>query len=79
MGLKDLGPKDLDPKDLDPKDLGPKDLDPKDEAIDNAHFKRNLKTAAEQGDIHKVKEQLQEPHQNKQLNWADIKFSNPET
>jgi len=50
----------------------------KDEAIDNAHFKRNLKTAAEQGDIHKVKEQLQEP-QNKQLNWADIKFSNPET
>jgi DNA sulfur modification protein DndC len=51
----------------------------KDEAIDNAHFKRNLKTAAEQGDIHKVKEQLQEPHQNKQLNWADIKFSNPET
>jgi DNA sulfur modification protein DndC len=46
----------------------------KEEAIDNAHFKRNLKNAAEDGDIHKVKEQIQEP-QNKQLNWADLKFS----
>jgi DNA sulfur modification protein DndC len=37
----------------------------KDEAIENAHLKRDLKNAAGEGDINKVK----------QLTWANIKFS----
>jgi DNA sulfur modification protein DndC len=37
----------------------------KDEAIENAHLKRDLKTAASEGDIKKVK----------QLTWANLKFS----
>lgn len=37
----------------------------KDEAIENAHLKRDLKTAAGEGDISKVK----------QLTWSNIKFS----
>lgn len=37
----------------------------KDEAIENAHLKRDLKTAAGEGDINKVK----------QLTWSNIKFS----
>jgi DNA sulfur modification protein DndC len=37
----------------------------KDEAIENAHLKRDLKTAAGQGDIQTVK----------QLTWANLKFS----
>jgi DNA sulfur modification protein DndC len=37
----------------------------KDEAIENAHLKRDLKTAATEGDTSKIK----------QLSWANIKFS----
>jgi DNA sulfur modification protein DndC len=37
----------------------------KDEAIENAHLKRDLKTAAGEGDINKIK----------QLTWSNIKFS----
>lgn len=40
----------------------------KEEAIENAHLKRNLKSAAGEGDINKVK----------QLTWANIKFSKKE-
>ncbi|AFY78962.1 putative sulfurtransferase DndC [Pleurocapsa sp. PCC 7327] len=40
----------------------------KKEAIENAHLKRNLKSAAGEGDINKVK----------QLTWANIKFSKKE-
>ncbi|WP_036478247.1 DNA phosphorothioation system sulfurtransferase DndC [Myxosarcina sp. GI1] len=50
----------------------------KDDAIANAHKKHNLQTAAAEGNIKKVKEQLQELDDNKQveqLSWANIKFS----
>jgi DNA sulfur modification protein DndC len=40
----------------------------KQEAIDNAHLKRDLKTAATEGDIETIKEKV------KQLSWADLKF-----
>ncbi len=54
------------------------------EAIDNAHFKRNLKNAATEGDINKVKEELQKTtehptdNQEKQLTWANLKFAQPQ-
>ncbi len=38
----------------------------KEEAIENAHLKRDLKNAAGEGDVNKIK----------QLSWANIKFSN---
>ena len=38
----------------------------KDEAIENAHQKRDLKNAVDEGDVNKVQ----------QLTWADLKFSN---
>ena len=43
----------------------------KEEAIENAHLKRNLKTAVDEQDAEKVK----------QLTWANIKFStgNPDS
>jgi DNA sulfur modification protein DndC len=41
----------------------------KDEAIENAHFKRDLKTAVEEKDTDKVK----------QLTWASLKFSTDES
>ncbi|MEN9517518.1 MAG: hypothetical protein RLZZ381_106 [Cyanobacteriota bacterium] len=53
----------------------------KEEAIANAHQKHDLKTAAEQGDIAAVKEQLKQlnkPHEDveeKPVTWGNIKFS----
>ena len=40
----------------------------KEEAIENAHLKRDLKNAADQGNIETVK----------QLSWADMKFPTPD-
>ena len=75
------------------------------EAIGNAHYQRNLKTAVEAVkanpteniqqvksaiaqtntsakndtlDIAKLKEELESSSQNKQLSWADIKYSTPD-
>jgi DNA sulfur modification protein DndC len=53
----------------------------KEEAIANAHQKHDLKTAAAQGDIAAVKEQVEQlnkPHQvaeEEPVNWGSIKFS----
>ena len=52
----------------------------KEEAIEHAHLKRNLKTAAKEGDVTKVKEQLKATFKERredepqQLTWAKIKF-----
>ena len=53
----------------------------KEEAIEHAHLKRNLKTAAKEGDVAKIKEQLKATFKDsredepKQLTWSQIKFS----
>jgi DNA sulfur modification protein DndC len=53
----------------------------KEEAIEHAHFKRNLKAAASEGDVAKFKEQLKKAYKKsgedepQQLTWAKIKFS----
>ncbi|MGH2413461.1 MAG: DNA phosphorothioation system sulfurtransferase DndC, partial [Microcystaceae cyanobacterium] len=53
----------------------------KEEAIDNAYQKRDLKTAATEGDVDKVKQHLKDTLntndeiKTKQLTWANIKFA----
>lgn len=61
------------------------------EAMDNAHYNRDLKKAAQQGDVATVKEVMNNPNyhnnpektaaksdisQSKQLTWANLKFTN---
>jgi len=50
------------------------------EAIKNAHFKRDLKTAVGEGDVEKVKQltlgDVAESGNDKQLTWASLKFRN---
>ncbi|GAX37928.1 DNA phosphorothioation system sulfurtransferase DndC [Nodularia sp. NIES-3585] len=61
------------------------------EAMDNAHYNRNLKKAAQEGDVATVKEVMNNPNyhnnpektaaksdisQSKQLTWANLKFTN---
>lgn len=50
------------------------------EAIKNAHFKRDLKTAVGEGDVEKVKQltlgDVAETGNDKQLTWASLKFRN---
>jgi DNA sulfur modification protein DndC len=53
----------------------------KDDAVRTAHQKRNLKNAAVEGNVEKVKKQIEElnakkePKQVEQLTWGNIKFS----
>ncbi|MEG3438863.1 DNA phosphorothioation system sulfurtransferase DndC [Pannus brasiliensis CCIBt3594] len=55
----------------------------REEAIQNAHYQRDVKEAARRGDVAAVKEKLKgtlnEPEKDpdKQLNWASIKFPAP--
>jgi DNA sulfur modification protein DndC len=55
----------------------------KEEAIDNAHYQRDLKNAAQTGDINQIKEKLKDSFQDpendprKQLTWASMKFPKP--
>ncbi|VEP18689.1 Sulfurtransferase DndC [Hyella patelloides LEGE 07179] len=55
----------------------------KDEAIEKAHQKRDLMTAAMEGDVKQVKEKIaklnkKESKQTQQLTWGNIKFTNKE-
>ena len=47
----------------------------KDEAIDNAHYQRNLKDAFSEGDVEKVREMMDDEGEPKpHLSWGNVKF-----
>ncbi|MFM6189612.1 MAG: DNA phosphorothioation system sulfurtransferase DndC, partial [Planktothrix sp.] len=52
---------------------------PQEEAINNAHYERNLKEAAKTGSIEQVKQAVEgkNPDPPQQLSWATLKFQNP--
>jgi len=52
---------------------------PQEEAINNAHYERNLKEAAKTGSVEQVKQAVEgkNPDPPQQLSWATLKFQNP--
>ncbi|MBD2482016.1 DNA phosphorothioation system sulfurtransferase DndC [Planktothrix sp. FACHB-1365] len=52
---------------------------PQQDAIENAHYERNLKEAAKTGSVEQVKQAVEgkNPDPPQQLSWATLKFQNP--
>ncbi|MCB8785680.1 DNA phosphorothioation system sulfurtransferase DndC [Planktothrix agardhii] len=52
---------------------------PQEQAINNAHYERNLKEAAKTGNVEQVKHAIEDknPEPPQQLSWGSLKFQNP--
>jgi len=52
---------------------------PQKQAINNAHYERNLKEAAKTGNVEQVKHAIEDknPEPPQQLSWGSLKFQNP--